>query len=62
MPTRLETKKPSTVPYIDINIIIRTDGSVKRISRPYVMIGKLNSRFFCHDFLLLQFFRLCRDA
>ena len=27
-PTKFETKKPSTTPYIDVNIIINIDGRV----------------------------------
>ena len=36
LPTEFDTKYPSTVPYIDVNIIITTDGSVNLISRLYV--------------------------
>ena len=36
LPAKLDTKKPSTTPYIDVNIIIPIDGSVNCSSRPYV--------------------------
>jgi len=35
-PAKFDTKKPSTTPYIDVNIIMPMLGSVKRIKRPYV--------------------------
>ena len=38
LPTEFDTKKPSTTQkwYIEVNIIITIDGSVKRISLPYL--------------------------
>ena len=36
LPAKLDTKKPSTTPYMDINTIIATDGSTNLKSRPAV--------------------------
>ena len=33
-PAKLDTKNPSTTPYMDVNTIMPMDGSVNRMSRP----------------------------
>ena len=35
LPTKLDTKSPSTTPYIEVKIIMDIDGKTKRISLPY---------------------------